>query len=219
MVSLPPLPLDLKKLLMPSENALLGYAGPPGAIKPNPLRSTQPSRPVHAPHDPYLDQGIQPLGVPSLFPFSVILRSPSLCWRHKGQQHLVLCRSCVNSRKCQCRHQPSDLGGRGGEWTRSIAWPQRMDAQDSVYFSPTLSKSRISTAICARFAASATRVKSFRNTSVDAVLTGFGAGGTILLVGDCCVEDMLLEVDRVSILVEAGGRKLSLGSLSLNRWG
>jgi hypothetical protein len=40
---------------------------------------------------------------------------------------------------------------------------------------------------------------------VDAVLAGFGAGGTILLVGDCCVEAMLLlDVDRVSILVETG---------------
>jgi hypothetical protein len=77
--------------------------------------------------------------------------------------------------------------------------------KDFVHFNPTLSKSRISTAICARFAASATRVKSFKNTSVDAVLAGFGAGGTILLVGDCCVEGMVeLDVDRVSILVEAG---------------
>lgn len=47
----------------------------------------------------------------------------------------------------------------------------------------------MSTAICARLAASATRVKSFRKASVDGALAGFGAGGTILLVGDCCVDD------------------------------
>lgn len=86
---------------------------------------------------------------------------------------------------------------------RSRTSPRRM-RRESIYFSPTLSKSRISTAICARFAASATRVKSFKNTSVDGVLTGFGAGGTILLVGDCCVEGMVLDVDRVSIVVETG---------------
>jgi hypothetical protein len=45
------------------------------------------------------------------------------------------------------------------------------------------------TAICARFAASATRVKSFRKASVEGALTGFGAGGTILVLGDCCVEE------------------------------
>jgi hypothetical protein len=87
--------------------------------------------------------------------------------------------------------------------------------KDSVYFSPTLSKSRISTAICARFAASATRVKSFKNTSVDAVLAGLGAGGTILLVGDCCIEAMLLDVDRVSILVETGWWMKAVARFSL----
>jgi len=49
---------------------------------------------------------------------------------------------------------------------------------------PTLSNSRIMTAICARLAASATRVKSLRKTSVEGALTWTGAGGTILLDGD-----------------------------------
>jgi hypothetical protein len=56
----------------------------------------------------------------------------------------------------------------------------------------------MSTAICARFAASATRVKSFRKASVEGALTGFGAGGTILVLGDCCVE----EKRDVCVLVE-----------------
>ena len=49
---------------------------------------------------------------------------------------------------------------------------------------PTLSKSRIMTAICARLAASATRVKSLRKVSVEGALTSTGAGGIILLDGD-----------------------------------
>ena len=49
---------------------------------------------------------------------------------------------------------------------------------------PTLSNSRIMTAICARLAASATRVKSFKKASVEGALTSTGAGGTILLDGD-----------------------------------
>lgn len=54
----------------------------------------------------------------------------------------------------------------------------------------TPSKSRINTAIWARFAASATRVKSLRKTSVDADLICAGGGGRPWLVGDCCVEAM-----------------------------
>lgn len=56
------------------------------------------------------------------------------------------------------------------------------------YDRPTLSRSRIRTAICARFAASATSVKSLRNMSVEADLVCGGCGGTILLKGDCWVE-------------------------------
>lgn len=81
---------------------------------------------------------------------------------------------------------------------------------ESLLYNPTLSKSRMSTAICARFAASATRVKSFKKTSVEAALVGAGTGGTILLLGDCCVEDMaedcvLVEADRGSIFVATVG--------------
>lgn len=73
-----------------------------------------------------------------------------------------------------------------------------------VHDSPTLSKSRISTAISARFAASASSVKSLRKVSVEGALTGCGAGGTILLVGDSCVDDraeacVVDEMDRGSI--------------------
>lgn len=45
------------------------------------------------------------------------------------------------------------------------------------YDSPIFSKSRIITAICARFAASATRVKSLRKASVEAAALCDGAGG------------------------------------------
>lgn len=48
----------------------------------------------------------------------------------------------------------------------------------------TFSMSRIKTAICARFAASATNVKSLRKTSVEADLICFGRGGTIWAEGD-----------------------------------
>lgn len=48
------------------------------------------------------------------------------------------------------------------------------------------SKSRIIMAICARFAASATRVKSFRKASVE----GVGGGGGGAMLGDGCVDDM-----------------------------
>lgn len=51
-----------------------------------------------------------------------------------------------------------------------------------------LSMSRISTAIWARFAASAIRVKSFRKTSVEGDFSGAGCGGTIAAVGDGCDE-------------------------------
>ena len=67
----------------------------------------------------------------------------------------------------------------------------------------------MSTAIWARFAASATSVKSLRNASVDGALTGAGAGGTrLLLLGDCCVDDMadVCVLVEVSILVATGGR-------------
>lgn len=48
-------------------------------------------------------------------------------------------------------------------------------------------KSLINTAIWARFAASATNVKSFKNASVDGVLPCVGACGDILFSGDCLV--------------------------------
>ena len=51
--------------------------------------------------------------------------------------------------------------------------------------------SRINTAICARFAASATRVKSFRKASVEVDLTCTGRGGTMLVEGDWCVDDII----------------------------
>ena len=50
-----------------------------------------------------------------------------------------------------------------------------------------LSMSRIRQAICARFAASATSVKSFRKESVEADFIAGGGGGT-MVVGDCCDE-------------------------------
>jgi hypothetical protein len=52
------------------------------------------------------------------------------------------------------------------------------------------------TAICALFAASATRVKSFRNTSVDGAFISAGGGGAILFEGDCCVDDTADEDDE-----------------------
>ena len=75
------------------------------------------------------------------------------------------------------------------------------------YHNPTLSKSRINTAICALLAASATSVKSLRNGSVEAdVPPVAGAGGTIFaVVGDCWVEerveDWLLGVERFILVV------------------
>src|SRR4051812_3169203 len=52
-----------------------------------------------------------------------------------------------------------------------------------------LSMSRNKTAICARLAASATRVKSFRKISVEGLVGGRGRGGAINDVGDGCDED------------------------------
>jgi hypothetical protein len=49
--------------------------------------------------------------------------------------------------------------------------------------------SRIRHAICARLAASATRLKSRRNTSVLGCFVGWGHGGTKACDGDDCVED------------------------------
>lgn len=46
--------------------------------------------------------------------------------------------------------------------------------------------SRIRQAICARFAASATRFKSRRNVSVPACFVGCGRGGTNFCDGDEC---------------------------------
>lgn len=84
-----------------------------------------------------------------------------------------------------------------------------MSDHNRLYFNAISSKSRMSIAICARFAASATSVKSFRNGSVDDfLLEGFGAGGTILLlVGDCWVDDM------VDVDVDVVERKSILGSV------
>jgi len=47
----------------------------------------------------------------------------------------------------------------------------------------------MSTAICARLAASATSVKSLRKVSVEDDPMRTGCGGTILVEGDCCVVD------------------------------
>lgn len=59
---------------------------------------------------------------------------------------------------------------------------------------PTLSKSRIMTAICARLAASATRVKSLRKASVEGDDMAAGGGGAILLAGDVRAEVVAAEV-------------------------
>ena len=68
------------------------------------------------------------------------------------------------------------------------AWRCRYDSRLS-YDKPTLSISRIKTAICARFAASATNVKSLRNGSVEADLTRTGAGGAMLVDDDWRVDN------------------------------
>jgi len=66
----------------------------------------------------------------------------------------------------------------------------RVRSTGSIYDDmPTLSKSRIMTAIWARLAASATRVKSLRKLSVEGALMPTGAGGTILLDGDDWTEE------------------------------
>lgn len=56
-------------------------------------------------------------------------------------------------------------------------------------YMPTLSKSRIITAICARLAASATRVKSRRKGSVDEPWSMGCGWGSALWAGDWCVND------------------------------
>ncbi|KAJ4306138.1 hypothetical protein N0V88_000934 [Collariella sp. IMI 366227] len=103
---------------------------------------------------------------------------------------------------------PSDVGGAcrlPGEQEKRIAKGSRVEvnATSNLYDNPTLSKSRINTAICARFAASATSVKSLRKASVEWVFAGGGGGGTILLCGDCCVveKDEACVVERESIVV------------------
>jgi len=58
-----------------------------------------------------------------------------------------------------------------------------------------LSKSRIMTAIWARLAASATRVKSLRKTSVEADLAVTGFGGASLAEGDCWADDCADDVE------------------------
>lgn len=63
-------------------------------------------------------------------------------------------------------------------------------------YKPMLSKSRIMTAICARFAASATRVKSRRKASVEADWPAMGSGcGAGLCAGDWCVDEAADEAD------------------------
>lgn len=83
-----------------------------------------------------------------------------------------------------------DDSGREGDKER---WRnERVDLTATVdYDKPTPSKSRIKTAICARFAASATSVKSLRKASVDDddPSCGCRCGGAILVEGDCRVDD------------------------------
>jgi len=55
----------------------------------------------------------------------------------------------------------------------------------------TFSMSRIKTAICARFAASATNVKSLRKVSVEAGLICLGRGGAMWAEGDWRVDDIM----------------------------
>lgn len=63
------------------------------------------------------------------------------------------------------------------------------------------SKSRTMTATCARLAASATRVKSFRKASVLGGWTARGAGtGTVIELGDGCEEDEKLEAELPRVL-------------------
>lgn len=57
------------------------------------------------------------------------------------------------------------------------------------------------TATCARLAASATRVKSFRKASVLGGLAARGAGtGTAIELGDCCEDDEKLEAELPRVL-------------------
>lgn len=63
------------------------------------------------------------------------------------------------------------------------------------------------TASCARFAASATSVKSLRKGSVDGVLTLAGGGGGMLLDGDCWKEPT---VDVCCVVGEEMGASISI---------
>lgn len=68
---------------------------------------------------------------------------------------------------------------------------------------PTSSKSRTMTATCARLAASAMRVKSFRKGSVEGALTWMGAGtmAAAELLGDGLVDEA---VDEEAFVEEEG---------------
>jgi len=70
------------------------------------------------------------------------------------------------------------------------------------YDRPMLSMSRIRQAICARFAASATSVKSFRKASVEADLMCVGCGAAILAEGDWRVDD---SIDACCVVGEVMG--------------
>lgn len=63
------------------------------------------------------------------------------------------------------------------------------------------------TAICARFAASATRVKSRRKASVDGAWPAKGAGGgAMVAAGDCCVDEEEVEEDWLGAFMTGDGR-------------
>jgi hypothetical protein len=90
---------------------------------------------------------------------------------------------------------------------REKAVKQPMEKVD--LYRPQSSKSRIMMAICARLAASAMRVKSWRKMSVEGPLLWVGAGwGTIWTEGDCWAEELLEdELETASIMVVCfGGR-------------
>lgn len=73
------------------------------------------------------------------------------------------------------------------------------------HHNPQLSMSRIRQAICARLAASATRLKSRRNVSVPGCFAGGGRGGTNCCDADCDAIDVVeLERDVIgaSIVVD-----------------
>lgn len=62
------------------------------------------------------------------------------------------------------------------------------------------SKSRIITATWARFAASARRLKLLRNGSVEASVSGTGAGWKVMCEGDCCEEDVEVALEAVVMM-------------------